>query len=130
MSMRIQSFETIIIFAQDFTTGGYNLKVDEWKKILAGTPAAKIRTDRIGRKKLTYEAKGNTYGWYVSFKYECTEDLVNSRIDLKLRQDDDVIKFMSMPYSKQYTPDEYDQEASEQKKKPVDIFNLIFDIKD
>lgn len=127
--MRIQSFETIIIFAQDFTTDGYNLKVDEWKKILAGTPAAKIRTEKLGRKKLAREAKGNTYGWYVIFKYESTEDLVNSKIDLKLRQDDDVIKFMSMPYSKQYIPDGYDQEASEQKK-PVDIFNLIFDIKE
>lgn len=123
MSMKIQNFETIIIFAQDFTMGGYEKKIDEWKKILAGIPAAKIRTEKIGRKKLGHEAKGNTYGRYVAFKYECTEDLVNTKLDLRLRQDDDVIKFMSTEYSADYIPDDY--EASEQKK-PVDVFNLIF----
>lgn len=132
MSMRIQTFETIMIFAQDFTTGGYEKKVSEWKDILKGLPAAKIRTERIGRKKLAYETKGNTHGWYVLFKYESTEDLIHSKLDLRLRQDDDVIKFLTTNIQEDYLPDDY--EASEQPDhsdaKPVDVFDLIFDTND
>lgn len=128
MSMRIQTFETIIMFTEDFTNDDYEKKVFEWKEILKGLPAAKIRTDMIGRKKLAYEVKGNTYGWYVLFKYESTEDLINTKLNLRLRQDDDVIKFLTMNLQEDYIPDDY--EASEQKKKPVDVFNLIFDIKE
>lgn len=59
--------------------------------------------------------------------YESTQDLVNTKLDLMLRKDDDVIKFITLRYDGDYTPDEYEEEAkSEQRKKPVDVFDLIF----
>lgn len=115
--------------------------MNEWKKTLKGLPAAKIKTNMIGKKKLAYKQRGNTYGWYVAFKYESTEDLIHSSLDLRLRKDDDVIKFLTMDLRGEdadYTPDQdqdQDQNCSlspEDKiktKTPVDVFDLIFEIK-
>ena len=131
MSMSIQRFETILIFSDKLTEEEYEEKVRDYKKWFAGLPAAKIRTEKMGKKKLAYKARGCEYGYYAQFRYESTEDLVNTKLDLMLRKDDDVIKFLTLRYDGEYTPDseENDDSASiksEQRKKPVDVFDLIF----
>lgn len=134
MSMKIQCFETILIFSDKLTEEEYINKTKEYKKWLAGLPAAKIKSDQLGQKKLAYRARGCDYGWYAQFIYESTEDLVNNKLDLMLRKDDDVIKFISLPNLEgDYIPGDYvnGKLISEQPdKKIIDIFNLIFDIKE
>ena len=131
MSMSIQCFETILIFSNKLTEEEYEEKVRNYTKWFAGLPAAKIKTEKMGKKKLAYEARGCEYGYYAQFIYESTQDLVNSKLDLMLRKDDDVIKFLTLRYDGDYTPDEYEEDTpasikSEQRKKPVDVFDLIF----
>ena len=130
MSMTIQRFETILMFSDKLTEEEYEEKVKYYKKWLAGLPAARIRTEKVGKKKLAFEISGCGYGYYAQFIYESTSDLINSKLDLMLRKDDDVIKFLTVRYDGDYTPDE-DEEApasikSEQRTKPVDVFDLIF----
>lgn len=129
--MKIQCFETILIFNGKLTEEEYEEKVKSYKKWLAGLPAARIRTEKMGKKKLAYSVRGCGHGYYAQFTYESTSDLVNSKLDLMLRKDDDVIKFLTLRYDGDYTPDEYEEETpasikSEQRKKPVDVFDLIF----
>ena len=130
--MEIQCFETILIFSDKLTEEEYEEKVKSYKKWLAGLPAARIRTEKMGKKKLAYDVRGCEHGYYAQFTYESTSDLVNSKLDLMLRKDDDVIKFLTLRYDGDYTPDDdYDEETSasiksEQRKKPVDVFDLIF----
>lgn len=124
--MAIQCFETILIFSDKLTEEEYEEKVKDYKKLLAGLPAARIRTEKTGKKKLAYSVRGCKYGYYAQFTYESTSDLVNSKLDLMLRKDDDVIKFLTLRYDGDYTPDEYEEAKSEQRKKPVDVFDLIF----
>ena len=125
--MEIQCFETILIFNGKLTEEEYEEKVKYYKKWLAGLPAAKIRTEKMGKKKLAYDVRGCEHGYYAQFIYESTQDLVNTKLDLMLRKDDDVIKFLTLRYDGDYTPDEDDEKAkSEQRKKPVDVFDLIF----
>ena len=129
MSMSIQCFETILIFSDKLTEEEYEEKVRYYKKWLTGLPAARIRTEKMGKKKLAYDVRGCGHGYYAQFTYESTSDLVNSKLDLMLRKDDDVIKFLTLRYDGDYTPDEEDTPASiksEQRKKPVDVFDLIF----
>ena len=128
--MEIQCFETILIFSDKLTEEEYEEKVKSYKKWFAGLPAARIRTEKMGKKKLAYDVRGCEHGYYAQFTYESTSDLVNSKLDLMLRKDDDVIKFLTLRYDGDYTPYE-DEEASasiksEQRKKPVDVFDLIF----
>ena len=125
MSMSIQCFETILIFSDKLTEEEYEEKVKDYKKWLAGLPAARIRTEKMGKKKLAYDVRGCEYGYYAQFRYESTSDLINSKLDLMLRKDDDVIKFITLRYDGDYTPDE-EEVKSEQRKKPVDVFDLIF----
>ena len=135
MSMSIQCFETILIFSDKLTEEEYEEKVRDYKKWFAGLPAARIRTEKMGKKKLAYETRGCEYGYYTLFIYESTQDLVNTKLDLMLRKDDDVIKFITVTHDGEYTPDseENDDSASaksEQRKKPVDVFDLIFGLED
>ena len=130
--MSIQCFETILIFSDKLTEEEYEEKVKYYKKWLAGLPAARIRTEKMGKKKLAYSVRGCGHGYYAQFTYESTSNLVNSKLDLMLRKDDDVIKFLTLRYDGDYTPDEDEYEEtsasikSEQRKKPVDVFDLIF----
>lgn len=137
MSERIQCFETIMIFSGKLTEEEYKKKVKCYKKWLTELPATKIKTDILGERKLAYEIRGCEYGYYSVFTYKSTEDLIHTKLDLMLRKDDDVIKFMTVGYDEDYTytPDKDEDEApasakSEQRKKPVDVFNLIYGLED
>ena len=132
MSMKIQTFETILIFTDKLTEEEYINQTNKYKDILAGLPGKKIKSDRLGKKRLAYKARGCDYGWYTLFTYESTEDLINHKLDLILRRDDNVIKFITTNLKEDYIPGDYinGEPISEQKKKPVDVFNLIFNLED
>lgn len=131
MSMRIQTFETILIFTDKLTEEEYIYQTNKYKDILAGLPGAKIKSDRLGKKKLAYKVRGCDYGWYTLFIYESTEDLINNKLDLILRKDDNVIKFITTTFKEDYIPGDYingEPEDQVNRKKIVDVFDLIFNI--
>lgn len=131
MSMKIQTFETILIFTEKLTEEEYIYQTNKYKNILAGLPGAKIKSDRLGKKKLAYKARGCNYGWYTLFTYESTEDLINNKLDLILRRDDNVIKFITTNLKEDYIPGDYingKPEDQVNRKKIVDAFDLIFNI--
>ena len=131
MSMKIQTFETILRFTDKLTEEEYAYKTNKDKNILAGVPGAKIKSDRLGKKKLAYKVRGCNYGWYTLFTYESTEDLINHKLDLILRRDDSVIKFITTNLKENYIPGDYiNGKPKDQvnRKKIVDAFNLIFNI--
>lgn len=133
--MSIQCFETILIFSDKLTEEEYEEKVRDYKKWFAELPATRIRTEKMGKKKLAYKARGCEYGYYTLFIYESTQDLVNTKLDSMLRKDDDVIKFITVTHDGEYIPDSEENDdstsiKSEQRKKPVDVFDLIFGLED
>ena len=129
--MKIQIFETVLIFSEKLTEEEYINKSKEYKKWIEGLPSAKVKMDRLGKKKLAYKARGCNYGWYTLFTYESTEDLINTKLDLMLRRDDDVIKFITTNIQEDYIPGDYingEPEDQVNRKKIVDVFDLIFNI--
>lgn len=133
MSMKIQTFETILIFTDKLTEEEYAYQTNKYKNILTGLPGRKIKSDRLGKKKLAYKARGCDYGWYTLFTYESTEDLINNKLDLILRRDDNVIKFITTNLKEDYIPGDYingepEDQVNKKEKKIVDVFDLIFDI--
>lgn len=118
--MEIQKFETVIIFTGQLSKSEYDEKVDEYREILKGLPASEIKTIKKEQaSKLAYELRNNSYGWCVTFYCKSTRDLMNTKLDLRLRQDNEVIKFITINTLENYTPDE--------EKKPItDVFDLIF----
>lgn len=143
MSMRIQIFETLMIFHERLTEEEYERKIREYEDILKSLPAVRIDTDRLRNKKLAYKIRGCTRGWYVLFTYKSTEDLVNHKLDLILRRDDDVIKFLSMSHGEEFrfegtdllddeeaNPESEQDEPAKKSKQPVDVFDLIFGLEE
>ena len=131
MSMKIQTFETILIFTDKLTEEEYFYQTSKYKNILTGLPGRKIKSDRLGKKKLAYKTRGCNYGWYTLFTYESTEDLINNKLDLILRRDDSVIKFITTNMQEDYIPGDYingEPEDQVNRKKIVDVFDLIFNI--
>ena len=131
MSMKIQTFETILIFTDKLTEEEYFYQTNKYKNILTGLPGRKIKSDRLGKKKLAYKARGCNYGWYTLFTYESTGDLINNKLDLMLRRDDSVIKFITTNIQEDYIPGDYingEPEDQVNRKKIVDVFDLIFNI--
>lgn len=131
MSMKIQTFETILIFTDKLTEEEYAYQTNKYKNILTGLPGKKIKSDRLGKKKLAYKVRGCDYGWYVLFIYESTEDLITHKLDLILRRDDNVIKFITTNFKENYIPGDYingEPEDQVNRKKIVDVFDLIFNI--
>lgn len=131
MSMKIQTFETILIFTEKLTEEEYFYQTNKYKNILTGLPGRKIKSDRLGKRKLAYKVRGCNYGWYTLFTYESTEDLIKHKLDLILRRDDSVIKFITTNIQENYIPGDYingKPEDQVNRKKTVDAFNLIFNI--
>ena len=131
-----------MIFSDKLTEEEYQKKVRYYKKWFTELPATKIKTDKLGKRKLAYEIRGCKYGYYTMFMYQAAEGLISSSLEETLRKDDDVIKFLTVTNDFDYTPDGEDEEVedkapadqavtkSEQKKKPVDVLNLIYGLED
>lgn len=140
MSVGINSFETVIIFSGKLTEEEYEEKVKQYKKIITGLPAARIRTEKLDKKKLPHKVKGCDYGYYTIFIYETNHDLVDHDLELILQKDDDVIKFLTIPHDGDYTPDEDDGDTEEadcasqspdksEQKQLVDVLDIIYGLK-
>lgn len=141
MSVGIQSFETVLIFSGKLTEEEYEAKVKQYKKIITGLPAARIRTEKLDKKKLPYKVEDCEHGYYVVFVYETNNDFVEHDLRLILQADDDVIKFLTIEHDGDYTPDEDDGDTEEadcasqspdksEQKQPVDVLDIIYGLKD
>lgn len=115
-------FETVMIFKPEINL---QKKLREYEQVFKNT------TDRLyfhplGIKKLAYDVKKYKEGHYVVFYYRSNSHWVNTELDLKLRQDDDVLKFMSMQAGE--VSEEFDRytmvELTEQNKR-IDAMDVL-----
>lgn len=127
--MKIQQFETMIILRPELLEENVHLWAEHFKEcVLKPTPATAIKTEYLGKKKLAYQIRRYKEGWYVLFKYRSTEDLINTKLDLQMRKDDMIIKFITVNLIDDYIPDDVQQSEQSSRTPPVDIFDLIFNI--
>lgn len=85
-------FETTIIFTPDINL---QEKLREYEQIFKAT-TDHIYLNPAGIKKLSYKVREYTTGHYVQFYYNSTTHWVNTNLDLVLRKDDDVLKFLNL----------------------------------
>lgn len=128
--MHVQTFESIIILDEYLTEEEYKTALYNLREQLISISATKIKTEELGKKKLAYICRKCHYGWYIVFTFQLTENL--EKWDSILRKDDNVIKFISRLTEEEYIPDPEptQSEQSSRLKKPIDIFDLIYDIKE
>ena len=89
-------FETTIIFKPDINL---QEKLREYEQIFKAT-TDHIYLNPAGIKKLSYKVREYTTGHYVQFYYNSTTHWVSTNLDLVLRKDDDVLKFLNLEMAK------------------------------
>lgn len=115
-------FETIMIFKPEINL---QKKLREYEQVFRNT-ADRLYFHPLGIKKLAYDVKKYKEGHYVVFYYKSNAHWVDTELDLKLRQDNDVLKFISIPAEE--APKEFNSytmvELTEQNKR-IDAMDVL-----
>lgn len=120
-------YETVIIFKP---TIDLQVKRKEYEQVFRDT-TDHIYLKDIGVKNLAYKANEFAQGHYVLFCYNSNSHWVDTVLDLKLRQDDDVLKFLSTNLDENpETLSEYTKiDLSEQDNKKIDALDVLLGLK-
>ena len=124
--------ETVLIFDGRIEKDEYRWITKRYAEILSDASIEeRIKVNKVGKKKLAYETKECTEGWYTVFTYIVDPDLI-PELEKMFRTDKSIIKYMT-------TVDDYkafdlrDAQGDwfkirypDEQKKPVDVFDLIF----
>ena len=121
----MEMFKTVIIFKPNETIAKEEIKkftdiMQEWSK------PKKVKVEDMGIKNLAYEIKHNKQGYYAVFTYQCHPAHIQE-LDRHLRIDEQVLKFITINDDsselEDYIPDE-----SEQKRQPIDLLDIIYNL--
>ena len=92
----MEIFETIIILRGNIGEDKAKATVKIYEDFLQKySTEKKVKTDDIGIKKLAYEIRGNTRGYYFLAYWQGESNNI-TELERMLRTDDDVIKFMTV----------------------------------
>lgn len=95
----MEIFETIIILRGNIREDKAKATVKTYEDFLQKySTEKKVKIDDMGIKKLAYEIRGNTKGYYFLAYWQGETSNVDE-LDRMLRTDDDVIKFMTFKSS-------------------------------
>lgn len=99
----MRRYETIIIIDPDLSDEGRAPVLDRVAELIPQFDGALILNDEWGAKKLAYEIKKKTRGYYVRMDY-CGSGALVSEIERNFRIDDRVLKFMTVLLDKDVDP--------------------------
>ena len=100
----MRRYETIIIIDPDLSDEGRAPVLDRVTELIPQFDGTLILTDDWGAKKLAYEIKKKTRGYYVRMDF-CGSGALISEIERNFRIDDRVLKFMTVLLDKDVDPE-------------------------
>ena len=96
----MRRYETIFIASPTLTDEQVDDLVRHFEGIIAEQGGELLKTDKWGRKKLAYEVQKYSEGYYTLFEYQAGSALV-AELERRFRNDDPVIKFLSVRMDEQ-----------------------------
>lgn len=93
------NFESVIILQPGLTDEEKNKIVNDYKEYFKKISDQEVEVDDRGKRKLAYQIKDNTEGYFISYYFDAKEHDI-SDLDKQYRLDDNVIKFMTIKVSK------------------------------
>ncbi len=90
----MNKYESVIIIGQDVTEEGIKALITRFTDLI-NTDGKVENVQEVGRKKLAYEVKKNTEGYYVVFNFEAKPELI-AELERNYRITDEVIKFITV----------------------------------
>ena len=93
------NFESIIILQPNLTDEEKSKVVNDYKEYFKKISDQEVEVDDRGKRKLAYQIKDNTEGYFISYYFDAKEHDI-SDLEKQYRLDDNVIKFMTIKVSK------------------------------
>lgn len=88
-------YQSIIILQPNLTDEENQQIVNKYKEELSQLSEHNVDVDLIGRKKLAYNIKNNTEGYYVTYDYYAKENDITA-LERQYRYDKNIIKFVTI----------------------------------
>lgn len=89
-------YQTIMILKPNLNTELIKTETKQYSKLLQSwSTTKKIRVSDFSKKKLAYDIKGHSYGYYLVFAYQAGIENIGE-LERLLRKDDYVIKFITV----------------------------------
>ena len=101
----MRRYETIFILRPSLNENEINTIIDNTTSILTTDGGQIIEADRWGMKKLAYQIKKESQGFYVYLDYSGTPDAV-AEMERKFRIDDAVLRYMSIKTAEEISAEE------------------------
>ena len=92
------NFESIIILQPNLTDEEKSKVVNDYKEYFKKISDQEVEVDDRGKRKLAYQIKDNTEGYFISYYFDAKEHDI-SDLEKQYRLDDNVIKFMTIKVS-------------------------------
>ena len=90
----MNKYESIIIINPNDDEEGMKALISRFTDLI-NTDGKVEKVDELGKRKLAYEVKKNTEGFYVVFYFEANTSLI-AELERNYRITDEVIKFMTI----------------------------------
>jgi small subunit ribosomal protein S6 len=101
----MRRYETIYILRPNLSENEISTIIDNTTAILTSNGGAIIQLDKWGMRKLAYEIKKETLGYYVYCDY-ATNPAEGAEMERKFRIDDAVLKYMTIKLNDDISSDE------------------------
>ena len=90
----MSKYESVIIINPNVDEEGMKALISRFTDLINSDGKVE-KVDELGKRKLAYEVKKNTEGFYVVFYFEANTDLI-AELERNYRITDEVIKFMTI----------------------------------
>lgn len=91
----MDKFESVFIVRPNKQDAEIKSLVEDIKNIIIKNDGVITKTEELGKKKLAYEIKKCTEGYYIVFEFEANEALI-SELEKMYRANEDIIKYLNI----------------------------------
>ena len=109
-------YETLFVVKPTLTEEEINAQIAKIKDVLAKEGCELVATNDMGMRKLAYPVEKNLRGYYTILFYKANGDTI-TEIERNLRINEDVIKFLTIKYTKDKELEQFNKLVSIENKK-------------
>jgi small subunit ribosomal protein S6 len=107
----LRRYETIVITHADRPDDEIQSVVDKYKAIIEGRKGLVVKIDKWGKRKLAYEIKKVSRGFYILIDFVGLADAVDE-LERNLNIDDQILKFMTVKTNDKVSMQEIEKEMT------------------
>ena len=111
-------YESVVVFDSLLPEETIENYIEKFKKFILERKAELVKIDKWGKKKLAYEVRNKTYGFYVSFEFK-TSNFFIRELENEYRLIEDILRFLTIKRTEKELEYFSEQEKIAKKKEAV-----------